>query len=232
MIDYSKLLTDPCQAAAFLEEDYFSLPLISNSDLSNFRELLFFGRQRELPRMACNFGEVFHQLLLEPHLPTPEYEKIDYRLIEKLVDKISREELVKEFLQKGVKERVILFTDPCSMAHCRTKIDLQLDKVVIDFKTTYERSQEGFEKALIALNYDKQAAFYMDSVEAVNFIFVGVQKQSPFRIYYFDCSKHPAFIQGGRKKYKKLLKEYVSYYKLADNNYFKWPKVAELMEAI
>lgn len=203
-------------------DDYFKLPRISNSDLSQFRELLLYGTKRELPQHACNVGHVFHSLLLEPELPVPQFEKVNYKLLSTLVEKVRGETLVAQLLKTGSREEVILFDDPCSKARCRAKIDLHQDGRIIDFKTTYARSQAEFEASLYKLHYDKQAAFYVDSIGAQNFIFVGVQKQSPFNLYYFDCSKHPDCIPYGRKKYKKLLKEYVSYYRLAENNYYKW----------
>lgn len=176
-----------------------------------------------MPQHACNVGHVFHSLLLEPELPVPAFEKVNYKLMATLVEKVKAVPLVAGLLETGRKEEVIFFDDPCSLAHCRTKIDLHQDGLILDFKTTYARSQAEFEDSLFKLHYDKQAAFYVDSIEAENFIFVGIQKQSPFNLYYFDCSKHPDCIPYGRKKYKKLLKEYVSYYKLSENNYYKWP---------
>ena len=207
--------------------DYFEINRISNSDLSRFKSEVILGETYKRPEKATSFGKVFHALLLEPHLPLASYPGINYHLINRLVDKVKNDTFCKGYLKNGEKEELILFTDPTTQAKCKAKLDVKFDNkrtnhiTILDFKTTYTRNYAEFIGSLTAYDYDRQAAFYTDSIQAQRFILIGVQKVKPYDLFYFEANKAFGFIEYGRKKYKAILKKYVAHYNLSANNYYK-----------
>lgn len=207
--------------------DYFEINRISNSDLSRFKWEIILGQPYKRPEKATHFGNAFHALLLEPHLPIETYAGLNYTLINRLVDKVKQDTFCKKYLANGEKEELVLFTDPTTQAKCKAKLDVQFEdlqsqsKTILDFKTTSARNDAEFISSLTAYDYDRQAAFYVDSIGAQRFIFIGVQKVKPYDLFYFEANKAFGFIEYGRKKYKALLKKYVAHYNLSANNYYK-----------
>lgn len=207
--------------------DYFEINRISNSDLSRFKSEVILGETYRRPEKATNFGKVFHALLLEPHLPIETYAGVNHTLINRLIEKVKQDTFCRRYLTNGAKEELVLFTDPTTQAKCKAKLDVKFEdaqshsKTILDFKTTYARDYAVFISSLTGYDYDRQAAFYLDSIDAQRFIFIGVQKVKPYDLFYFEANKAFGFVEYGRKKYKALLKNYVAYYNLSANNYYK-----------
>jgi hypothetical protein len=207
--------------------DYHQINRISNSDLSQFKSEVILGKEYRRPQKAFDFGNAFHAMLLEPHLPIKSYSSVDYCLVNKLVEKVRKESCCNWHLMNGCKEQIILFEDATTLAKCKAKLDVvtsNLDGVktiIMDFKTTQEKDYAAFLNSMLAYDYDRQAAFYTDSIGAETFIFVGVQKIMPYELFFFEATKAPGFLEYGRKKYKALLKKYVAYHNLAANNFYK-----------
>jgi hypothetical protein len=207
--------------------DYFEINRISNSDLSRFKAEVILGDTYTRPERASNFGKAFHAQLLEPHLPAETYAGVNYTLISRLVDKVQQDDFCRRYLAAGEKEALVLFTDPTTQAKCKAKLDVQLTHTrshtvtILDFKTTNARDYAAFVHSITGYDYDRQAAFYMDSIGAERFILIGVQKVKPYDLFYFEANQAFGFVEYGRKKYRALLKKYVAHYNLSANNYYK-----------
>ncbi|GGD45886.1 hypothetical protein GCM10011514_07340 [Emticicia aquatilis] len=198
---------------------YRQYPAISNSDLTEFRDFIF-GIKRFKPVNA--FGSAFHEVLLEPKAPHIFPESVDKDQILHLSNKVRENKFCKWALQFSRKEQGFLFDDVQTNLPCKAKIDMVLSQnLIVDFKTTSQRSEAAFLKSCLEYEYDRQAAFYLDAVSTsrrslseaegrkiMKFIFVGVQKKAPYDLYIFDTSKDAAFIEQGRKKYKALLRRW------------------------
>ena len=52
----------------------------------------------------------------------------------------------------------------------------------------------------------RQAAFYLDSINAKRFVFVGIAKKAPHGLFIFEPDRD--FIQAGRQKYRALLRKW------------------------
>jgi hypothetical protein len=94
---------------------------------------------------------------------------------------------------------------------------------IIDLKTTFDASEEGFTKAAADGDYHIQAALYSDLMEMITgdergwtFYFIAQEKRKPYAFNIFEAS--PQFIGQGRYEYEQLLKLYKM---CIDNN--KWP---------
>jgi hypothetical protein len=123
------------------------------------------------------------------------------------------------------RERVVLFTDPTTQLACKSRLDLvytspkRQNALIFDFKTTSARTQAQFLQSCYDYDYDRQAAFYLDSLRYADqhewattkrfrFVFIGVMKQKPHRLFAVDATSLPGFIEYGRKKYRFWLKKW------------------------
>ncbi len=93
------------------------------------------------------------------------------------------------------RERIVLFTDPTTQLACKSRLDLvytsprRQNALIFDFKTTSARTQAQFLQSCYDYDYDRQAAFYLDSLRYADghewattkrfrFVFIGVMKQT------------------------------------------------------
>jgi PDDEXK-like domain of unknown function (DUF3799) len=190
--------------------EYRSLPRVSNSDLSEFRNFLF-GYAAPKPEKAFAFGSAFHEALLgdaDPVLP-PDFQEVE--LVDFLVDRVRTFPGCSWIIHEGVKETVQLFQDPITGIACKARLDLLWQgRLIVDFKTTSASTHEEFRDHCLRYHYDRQAAFYMDSLPGAEctktFFFIGVQKVKPFDMFFLQADE--GFISGGRNKYQSLLQAF------------------------
>lgn len=114
---------------------------------------------------------------------------------------------------------------------CRCRPDyLREDGILVDLKTT-EDAGPAFAKSCANYAYHKQAAFYMDGVEAVTgerpagFVFVAVEKSAPYAVAVYQLA--PVDIELGRALYQRDLMT------LADCKIkHAWPAYSEKIETL
>ncbi|PQA58933.1 hypothetical protein C5O19_04545 [Siphonobacter curvatus] len=187
------------------EESYRQLRRISNSDLSRFRDYLF-GKKSYIPPRTATFGRALHATLLEPNVPQIEVHTADQERLALLEKNLRSHKAFNWYRQYSKKEHAQLFTDPATDLLCKARLDMVYqNRVVLDLKTTSAHSYQDFINQCHNLEYDRQAAFYLDSLGGTGkqFIFVGVQKKEPYDIFWFETTLE--FLAEGRKKYQFLL---------------------------
>uniref|UniRef100_UPI003B3A47CD PD-(D/E)XK nuclease-like domain-containing protein n=1 Tax=Spirosoma sp. TaxID=1899569 RepID=UPI003B3A47CD len=123
------------------------------------------------------------------------------------------------------RERIILSTEPTTGVACKARLDMvytspkRRNALVVDLKTTSARTQAQFLESCYNYDYDRQAAFYIDSLRNADsqewantrqfrFVFIGVMKQRPHRLFAVDATSIPGFIEYGRKKYRFWLRKW------------------------
>lgn len=213
--------TDTIEVCGHKFEDYM---LIGNSHDSSSG--FFIGNSNMMIRCKNRFSKVFKQLkvhhtkhhdtkieqlfsalherILEPHRHTPLAGDLDTKLLNILTEKVLENHFCKWLRKFSKKENVCLFNDPINDLPCKAKLDLVWkNKLVVDLKTTSQRTYEKFVESCYTYDYDRQAAFYLDAIGGKRFIFVGIQKIKPFDIFIFEPEK--LFIEAGREKYQRLL---------------------------
>lgn len=132
---------------------------------------------------------------------------MDVQLVQHLSQQVRADKFCQWVLQFASKEQVHLFTEANTQLDCKTKLDLNYrNRLIIDLKTTIQPNCERFVKSCLDYDYDRQAAFYLDSVRASRFVFVGSAKKAPHGLYLFEPDR--AFIETGRKKYQALLRKW------------------------
>ena len=191
-------------------DDYRALPAIANSDLSRLRDALD-GRppRRDSGSGALSFGTAFHTALLEPEEYVAGQPGLNDTLVWWLVEGVKLNTELSRLLAGGLTERSALFTEPVTNTLCKLRADLVTalpdePYTIIDFKTTLARDAEHFRWQCSAYDYDRQAAFYTDALQADRFLLVGVQKVEPYGVFPLEVP--PAMLAEGRRKYMHLLR--------------------------
>lgn len=226
------------------DELYRSLPRVSNSDLTRLKEEhLGYGDTNTTGRSdterAKVFGRAFHQHLLEPEsigtvmqqllpdlLPAPTSpDPIQASQLATLTDAIRKDPFCRRYLRQSERERVVLSTDPTTGVACKARIDMlytspkRRNALIIDIKPTSARTRAQFLESCYTYDYDRQAAFYLDSLrfaesgewadtQQIRFVFVGMMKEQPHRLFAIEATSIPGFVEYGRKKYRFWLRKW------------------------
>ena len=193
--------------------NYRSLPRISNSDLTEFRNFLF-NRTERKPVKAFAFGTALHEMILEPGGSGTNPQKVDLGMVHKLATIAREDKFLNWVLQFSPKEEVRLWEDLETGLALKSKLDIVHKKrLVVDLKSTSCRTRDEFLASCLKYDYDRQAAFYLDSLGAEGaakrrFAYVAIQKVKPFDIWKIEYSGNSDFINFGRRKYQALLSEW------------------------
>jgi exodeoxyribonuclease VIII len=144
-------------------------------------------------------------------------EKDNYKKIVDMKEKLMQHYYCRALLSKGEAEKSIT-----GILHT-TEGDINLkgrpdyirpDKhFIIDLKTTFDASVDGFTRAAADGGYHIQAALYSDLMEMItndgrgwSFYFIAQEKRKPYAFNIFEASAQ--FIGQGRYEYEQLLKLY------------------------
>lgn len=110
-------------------------------------------------------------------------------------------------------EASVLWQDERTKAMCRCRPDIIGKDYVVDLKTTYDASKDGFAKSVHKYRYQVQAAYYLDACMALNelppesaFIFIAVEKKPPYGVAVYTLTKED--LDRGRFQYEKDLTRY------------------------
>ena len=185
---------------------YYQLPRISNSDLTIASHILQ-GVPYQTPDTAFQLGSAFHELLLEPEkFRSESCEGLDISLLYRMHRTVISNQYCKSLLAQSEKEKVILWEEPTTDVRCKSKLDMINGATVVDFKTTSARSLSAFVNCCKMYSYDRQMAFYADSINAKQVCLIGVSKQAK-RLFFVQKYTSSAFIAEGRRKYQYLLEK-------------------------
>lgn len=224
-------------------EDYRALTRVSNSDLTRLKEehLGYWSTPaaRFIPETTKVFGRAFHQHLLEPETvgtvlsqlmpdmlpnnPTIAPKQADQ--LDTLMRTIRQDAFCRRHLRLSERERAVLWTELTTGVACKARLDMvytspkRRNALIIDLKTTSARTQAQFLESCYTYDYDRQAAFYLDSLRHADgnewgsthqfrFVFIGVMKQSPHRLFAVDATSIPGFMEYGQKKYRFWLRKW------------------------
>ncbi len=162
--------------------------------------------------MVFRLGGAFHELLLEPEkFRTESCEGLDIALLYRMHRTVVSNQYCKSLLDKSEKEKTILWQEPTTGVRCKCKVDMLIEgttpgPLITDFKTTSARSLKGFINCCKQYNYDRQMAFYADSIGAKQVCLIGVSKKAK-RLFFVQKYASSAFITEGRRKYQYLLQK-------------------------
>lgn len=189
-------------------QNYRIIPFYANSDLGEFRKYIF-GIEEKAHTSAMEFGTAFHSWVLEGIVPegltTPRLKQAST-----MREAVLKNTFFRQTLQSATPEVVQLWVDQQTGLPCKSKMDLLSTdfSLIVDLKTTSCRNYHEFIDSCSepVYSYDRQAAFYLSGIPgAERFVFLGVQKQAPFSVFFYEATAHSHFIKAGQKKYKRLL---------------------------
>jgi PDDEXK-like domain of unknown function (DUF3799) len=193
-------------------DDYRALPAVANSDLSRLRDMLSGRGPRTFGQSAAlSLGTAFHAALLEPDTYVGGQKGINDSLVWWMVEAVRHDDDLRQMLDVGIAEPSALFTDAETGIVCKLRADLVLPAdiapdgryTLIDFKSTLAPDWHQFAAQCTAFDYDRQAAFYLDALQAERFLLVGVQKVPPHGLFLVEVSAD--MLAQGRAKYRSLL---------------------------
>ncbi|MBO0947476.1 PD-(D/E)XK nuclease-like domain-containing protein [Fibrella forsythiae] len=215
-------------------EAYRAVMAYANSDLGELARLRMptLGpahkpeKSNAINPKAAAFGTTFHTMILEPHLPidwsqhhVTERDKLNQMqaaFLKSVADSDTYD------LSSGFTsvEKSLFWECPNTGLALKCRIDAPhycfKGTYLIDLKSTSCWTAQQFFETIMQYRYDCQAAYYLDGYaacnegEEVNFLFIGVQKNKPFNVYYVDMSQSEerrCMIEYGRMKNRRLLRD-------------------------
>lgn len=192
--------------------DYRQLNRIANSDLTELKNHIF-GLPQRTASQAQEFGTRFHDYLLLDNdtVPTGKGATATRRML----DIVRADAFFTRLLPEAEVETPQYWNDEQTGLPCKARLDIRLpgEGLIVDIKTTSARSQREFEANCYRYEYDRQAAFYLDGCQqadqqADRFILLGIQKQKPHNLYVVEVLADSIFMDGGRRKYRRLLRSW------------------------
>lgn len=116
-------------------------------------------------------------------------------------------------LEGAFKELSVDWTDKATGIQCKARLDAYNEDIgtVVDIKTTIDASPQGFARKLYGYGYNRQAAWYLESLKAHNeaahhFVFIAVEKEPPYSIGLYRLSDEA--IRLSRSENEALLRKY------------------------
>lgn len=197
------------------QEQHRALPHVSNTDLSELKARIL-GQLRRPNPQALAFGSHFHSATLEPATYARTQEKCPWQQLEQLARQVRRHRYCRDVLYRGTAELTHTATHTATDVQVKIRPDLVVVSpagrrtTLIDFKTTSCPDLPHFLASAEQYDYDRQAALYLDALNATRFLIIGVQKKAPHAVWLFDATATPGFIEQGRKKYTALLRRQAS----------------------
>ncbi|MBT2558135.1 PD-(D/E)XK nuclease-like domain-containing protein [Hymenobacter sp. ISL-91] len=194
------------------QEQHRALPAISNTDLSNLKAQVL-GQLRAPNPQALAYGTAFHAATLEPATYARTADRCPWGQLEALARQVRRQRYCRDLLYRGIPELTHTATHTETGLLVKVRPDLLVRSpagrrlTLIDFKTTSCRDEAQFLATIEQYDYDRQAAFYLDALQADRFLIIGVQKKVPHAVWLFDATAAPGFIEQGRKKYSALMRQ-------------------------
>lgn len=129
-------------------------------------------------------------------------------------------------------EMSVQWTDSASGIVCKARLDSFNEELgtVVDLKTTTDASPRGFQRKLYTYGYNRQAAWYLESLRAHNepahhFVFIAVEKEPPYCLGIYRLSDEA--IRLSRLENEILLRRYAECMR-TDN----WPGYTDGIEDI
>ena len=207
-----------------MQDTYYSRSEVSNSDLTELKNLLYPRTQYGDKERAFKFGSLLDAMITEPErvrydrkmVDDVAYSKEDWLLAEEMKKSLRREAQQDSFL-KYVLEKSETQKSSIRKNHefeygnfkytldTRCKWDWWLPDMNFggDLKTTASETQKQFDEAFDFFDWDRSRAWYMD-IENSNQDFIYAISKKNCRIFKKFIKRGDAAYMRGREKYDEL----------------------------
>lgn len=200
-----------------MSDTYYIRPEVSNSDLTSLldKERLYdlapvyrFGNL--VDAMITDMGRVNH---LTRQVDGEQFTQKEWSLAYDMLNAFRNDEYCRSIIEMSEGQKVfshdafpihyhgMVFTLPM---RCKTDLYVGRMQLINDIKSTACTSQRQFEESIGFFDYDRQGALYLDLSGTERFMFIGISKTKPHRIYKVALRRGDDMYLSGRSKYSEL----------------------------
>lgn len=210
---------------SIIKDPYYSRPEISNSELG-WLEKYWLPQSFVIDlEAAYRFGNLLDAMITEPEfinhfnytLSGEQFTQEEFKKAADMKKAFMADPFCKALAAQSEMQKVIIEKDwiieyngiticidmRCKYDFFRSDID-----IAADLKSTACTTQKAFEQSIYHFNYDRQGALYMDLGKKNNFIFIGVSKVEPHKIFKVPVKRGDALYNSGKAKYHELAFKY------------------------
>ena len=207
-------------------DDYFGRKEVSNSDLTELKNILHPRIQYGDKEAAFRFGTLVDALVTEPYkvdyyqysVDGIEYSEDEFRHGLELLKALRAEARTDAFLAKVLEcsdTQKCMVNKAQQFRYCefpfqldtRCKWDWWLGYFGGDLKTTFATSQKQFDEAVEFFDWDRSRAWYMDIAKSNQDFIYGISKKN-FKVFKKFIKRDDAIYKRGKEKYEELAFQY------------------------
>lgn len=207
-----------------MKDSYYQRSEVSNSDLTELKNLLYPHVQYGDKEKAFRFGSLIDAMITEPErvrydkrmVDDVQYSGEDFELAEEMKKAIRKESerdpLIKYALERSDKQRFMVrhgqefhYGDFTYRLDTRCKWDFWFDKMSFggDLKSTSAETQKQFNEAMDFFDWDRSRAWYMDIAGSQQDFIVAISKKNQ-RIFKCMIKRGDPMYLRGKEKYEDL----------------------------
>lgn len=209
-------------------DEYYNRKEVSNSDLTELKNLLHHRMQFGNKEMAFHFGNLVDAMITEPDrvdyyhykVNDEQYTEEEFLHAQDMHNALRHEARRDPFLAKVLElsdTQRFMVNKAQPFEYCefpfaldtRCKWDWWLDFAGFggDLKTTFAETQKQFDEAVDFFDWDRSRAWYMDIAHSPRDFIYGISKKNN-RIFKKFISRDDEIYRRGREKYEELAFQY------------------------
>lgn len=207
-----------------MRDTYYQRPEVSNSDLTELKNILYPRTQYGDKEKAFKFGNLIDAMITEPErvrydkrmVDDATYSREDFELAEAMKRAIRMEArkdpLILYALERSDKQRFMVnqaqrfqYGSFEYTLDTRCKWDFWLPTMGFggDLKSTFATSQKQFEEAVDFFDWDRSRAWYMDIAGSRQDFIVGISKKNQ-KVFKVFIKRDDKIYKRGKEKYDEL----------------------------
>ena len=207
-----------------MRDTYYQRPEVSNSDLTELKNILYPRTQYGDKEKAFKFGNLIDAMITEPErvrydkrtVDDVTYSREDFELAEAMKRAIRMEArkdpLILYALERSDKQRYMVnqaqrfqYGSFEYTLDTRCKWDFWLPTMGFggDLKSTFATSQKQFEEAVDFFDWDRSRAWYMDIAGSRQDFIVGISKKNQ-KVFKVFIKRDDKIYKRGKEKYDEL----------------------------
>lgn len=209
-------------------DTYYRRNEVSNSDLTELKNLLYPRTQYGDKEKAFKFGSLIDAMITEPHrvdfykltVDDVLYLKEDFDLAiemrKSLITESRKDTFLANVLKHASTQTVSIRKnqpfDYCGFeftldTRCKWDWHLQMANFGGDLKSTFAESQKQFEEAIDFFDWDRSRAWYMDIIDSDRDFIYAISKKN-CRVFKYFIQRGDATYERGKEKYLDLAFKY------------------------
>ena len=201
-----------------MQDTYYQRSEVSNSDLTELKNLLYPRTQYGDKEKAFKFGSLVDAMLTEPERVRYDkhmvddvlYSGEDWELAQAMIKSLRmearRDPLIKYALEQSDKQKFMINKNQkFQYGNFEYTLDTRFSAMGFggDLKTTFASSQKQFNEAIDFFDWDRSRAWYMDIAGSKQDFIVAISKKNQ-QIFKATIKKDDTLYKRGKEKYEEL----------------------------